>query len=170
MTSSPYEFRLTPIDRKILKVLLKPDSKIKSHTTAEDLSNTIASKLRISPSLVNQRREIFETNFLDMSYVMDVTKFGYKRVDFFIATQKGLAVTIANKLLKMKNIVSVGHSIGEPTIDLRVELIVKDNGELLEYLEQIKGINGVRDVIWSEIVKIIGIKGTVPSHIIDSLE
>lgn len=87
---------------------------------------------------------------------MNLVKLGKKRVDFFIATEKGLAVTIANKMLKIKNVVSVGRSIGEPTIDLRAELIVQDNGDLLELLERIKRINGVCDVIWSEIVQMMG--------------
>lgn len=65
--------------------------------------------------------------------------------------------------------VSVGRSIGEHTIDLRAEVIIKDNSELLGLLELVKGMPSVRDVIWSEIVDMIGQKRSVPSAIIDRL-
>ena len=52
----------------------------------------------------------------------------------------------------------MGKSIGEHTIDLRVETIVKDNVILLDLLENIKGMDGVNDVVWSEIVNVVGKK------------
>jgi hypothetical protein len=55
----------------------------------------------------------------------------------------------------------VGKSIGEHTIDLRVETIVKDNTMLLDLLESIKAMDEVNDVVWSEIVKVIGRKRSI---------
>ena len=63
----------------------------------------------------------------------------------------------------------VGKSIGEHTIDLRVEIVVKDNAELLDILEKVKAMEGVQDTVWSEIVEVVGKKRSVPSRIIDSL-
>jgi len=166
---NPKSMMLSVIDKKILKVLLAPNSKICFHTASENSDKAIGTKLGISTVLVKQRRNLLEANFLKILYVMNLVTLGQKRIDFFIATQKGLSVPISNKLLKMKNVVSVGRSIGEPTIDLRAELIVKDNGQLLECLEQVKRMNGVKDVIWSEIVQVMGNKGSVPSDIIDLL-
>jgi hypothetical protein len=57
----------------------------------------------------------------------------------------------------------VGKNIGEHTIDLRLETIVKDNILLLDLLEKIKDMDGVNDVIWSEIVSVIGRK--YPIHL-----
>ena len=65
--------------------------------------------------------------------------------------------------------VYVGKSIGEHTIDLRVEIIVRDNSELLNILEKVKAMDGVNDVIWSEIVQVVGRKRSIPSRIIDML-
>ena len=62
--------------------------------------------------------------------------------------------------------VYVGKSIGEHTIDLRAEIIVRDNAELLDVLEE-KAMEGVRDTVWSEIVHVIGKKRSIPSYIID---
>jgi len=63
----------------------------------------------------------------------------------------------------------VAKSIGERTLDLRVETIVKDNYEILDVLEKLKAMNGVRDKVWREIVKTVGNKMSVPSNIIDQL-
>jgi len=66
-------------------------------------------------------------------------------------------------------VVYVGRSVGEHTIDLRAELIIKDNSELLDLLEVVKGMAGVREVEWTEIVKVLGRKRSIPSEIIDKM-
>lgn len=100
---------------------------------------------------------------------MNLRGLGYRRVDLLIYTGGGETVKIAEKLLERNEVVYVGRSIGEPTIDLRAVVIIKDNAELLELLEQVKAIPNVKDAIWSEIVKIVGKKRSVPSSIIDQL-
>jgi hypothetical protein len=74
-----------------------------------------------------------------------------------------------SKLLENEEVVYVGKSIGEHTIDLRVEIIVRDNAELLDILEKVKAMDGVNDVVWSEIVQVVGMKRSIPSRIIDML-
>ena len=139
------------------------------HVAASKSSDKIiAAKIGIPLARVKRGRKMLEKHFLDLSYTMNLDSLGHRRVDFFIATQKGLAHSIAKKLLKMNEVVYVSSSIGQPTIDLRAELIVKDNGQLLELLEQVKGMDGVRDIVWSEIVRVVGHKGSVPSEIIDN--
>ncbi len=58
----------------------------------------------------------------------------------------------------------LGKSIGEHTIDLRVETILKDYQELLDLLEKLKTMDGIRDAVWSEIVNTVGNKMYVPIH------
>ena len=100
---------------------------------------------------------------------MDIEKFGWRRVDFFISVKSGKTNSVANTLLELDEVTYVGKSIGEHTIDLRVETIVKDNVILLDLLEKIKGLDGVNDVVWSEIVSVVGRKKSIPSSIIDQL-
>ncbi len=100
---------------------------------------------------------------------MDIEKFGWRRVDFFISIKNGKANTVAHKLIELDEVTYVGKSIGEHTIDLRVETIVKDNIILLDLLEKIKGMDGVNDVVWSEIVSVVGRKISIPSSIIDKI-
>jgi hypothetical protein len=76
---------------------------------------------------------------------------------------------VAKKLMDLNDVTYVGKSIGEHTIDLRVESIVKDNVVLLDLLEQIKGMEGVRDAVWSEIVNVVGSKISIPNSIIDKI-
>ena len=69
-----------------------------------------------------------------------------------------MTVTIWKKLLKQDAVYAVYRSIGEPTIDLRVETRLRDNAQILEMLETIKRTKGVSNAIWSEIVEVIGKK------------
>jgi len=86
-----------------------------------------------------------------------------------IYTGGGATTAIANELLKRDQVVYVGRSIGEHTIDLRAEVIIKDNTELLGLLEMVKAMESVRDAIWSEVVDVIGRKRSIPSSVIDKL-
>jgi len=101
--------------------------------------------------------------------MLNVATLGFRRVDLMIFTGGGATTAIAHNLLRRDEVVCVGRSIGEHTIDLRAEVIVKDNSELLELLEEVKGTENVKDVVWSEIVEFIGTKSSVPSSIIDKL-
>jgi hypothetical protein len=76
---------------------------------------------------------------------------------------------VAKKLLNINEVTYVGKSIGEHTIDLRIETIVKDNASILDLLEKVKAMDGVRDVVWSEIVSVVGRKISIPSSIIDRI-
>jgi hypothetical protein len=57
--------------------------------------------------------------------------FGWRRVDFFISILQGKVNQVASNLMDLNDVTYVGKSIGEHTIDLRVETIVKDNSVLL---------------------------------------
>lgn len=153
---------ISQIDKKILKILLSPNGQIKS-------TKSISSKLGIPVTTVRRRRKRLESHFLKQHYVLDIEKFGWRRVDFFISIRNGMTDAVAKKLIEMNDVTYVGKSIGEHTIDLRVETIVKNNSVLLDVLEKIKGMEGVRDVVWSEIVHIVGQKISIPSSIIDKI-
>ena len=149
------------MERK-LKILLLPNGDLKS-------SRSLSAKLGLHISTVRRRRKRLESIFLKIHYVLDIEKFGWKRVDFFISIRNGMVNAVAKKLLNINEVTYVGKSIGEHTIDLRVETIVKDNTVLLDFLEVIKGFEGVRDVVWSEIVSVVGQKISIPTSIIDKI-
>jgi DNA-binding Lrp family transcriptional regulator len=152
---------LSNIDRQLLKILLIPDGKISS--------KSIARKLGLPATTVQRRRKRLEKDILTQSYQLDVTKFGWHKVDFLIATESGKTGLIGKTLLKRDEVIYVGKSIGQHTIDLRVETILKDNAEILRMMELLKATDGIKDVVWTEIVEVVGRKTSIPSQIIDKL-
>lgn len=152
---------LSGVDRKLLKIILTPDG----HRT----SAMIAKKLGIPATTVQRRRKRLEADFLKVTYSMDLEKFGWRKVDFLIATEHGKTTEIAEELLKRDDVVYVGRSIGEQTIDLKVETVVKGNSEILEMQEILKAMDGIREVVWTEVVEVIGQKPAVPFRVIDEL-
>jgi DNA-binding Lrp family transcriptional regulator len=149
------------VDKGILKILLEPKGNVPS--------TELAQRLGLPRSTVQRRRDYLEDNYLSLAYSLNLANLDFRRVDLLIYTGGGATQAIANELLKLEEVTSVGRSIGEHTIDLRAEVIVKDNSELLGILEMVKAMDGVRDVIWSEIVDVMGAKRSIPSGIIDKL-
>ena len=152
---------MSEIDKKMLKILLHPAGRISSHE--------LSAKLGIPRTTVQRRRNYLERHYLEFAYSLKLDNLGYRRVDLLIYTGGGSTVLIAEKLLEREEVVYVGRSIGEHTIDLRAEVIIRDNSQLLDLLEEVKAMSGVRDVVWSEIVQIMGRKKSVPTSIIDKL-
>lgn len=152
---------LSSIDRKILKILLYPDGKISS--------KSIATKLGLTESTVQRHRRRLEREVLTQINVLDLSRFGWHRVDFLIATESGKTGLIAINLLKRDEVTYVGKSIGQHTIDLRIETILEDNAEILRMMELLKAVPGIKDVIWTEIVEVVGRKSSIPDKIIDKL-
>ncbi|TLY09428.1 MAG: AsnC family transcriptional regulator [Thaumarchaeota archaeon] len=151
---------LTAVDKKILKMLLTPDG---MHS-----SKSLARKLGVPATTVQRRRKRLE-KFLEVSYTLSLKIFGWHKVDFLIATESGKTAQIGKKLLEREEIIYVGKSIGQHTIDLRVETILEDNAEILRMMELLKGTPGIKDVIWTEIVEVVGRKMSIPSQIVDRL-
>jgi DNA-binding Lrp family transcriptional regulator len=159
---APSSRKLSDIDRKLLKILLSPpDGRPSSHA--------LAAKLGIPRTTVQRRRNYLEKHFLEFAYTLKLKDLGYRRVDLLIYTGGGSTILIAEQLLERDEVVYVGRSIGEHTIDLRAEVIIKDNSQLLDLLEEVKAMPSVKDVIWSEIVEMVGRKRSIPASIIDKL-
>ncbi len=153
---------ISDLDRKLLKILLQPNGDLKS-------SKTLSAKLGMPITTVRRRRKRLETTLLKLHYVLDIEKSGWRRVDFFVAIKNGMVNAVASKLIDSDEVTYVGKSIGEHTIDLRVKTIVKDNASVLDVLEKIKAMDGVNDVVWSEIVSVVGRKISIPGSIIDKI-
>jgi DNA-binding Lrp family transcriptional regulator len=153
--------RLTEIDRKILKVLLMPDGRVSSVKLEKEIG--------IPRSTIQRRRRYLERAVLQFQYTLKLEQLRFRRVDLLIYTGGGATREIAKELLKRDEVVYVGRSIGEHTIDLRAEVIIESNSELLNLLEDVKAMPSVRDVIWSEIVEVMGAKTSIPPSIIDRL-
>ena len=151
---------LTVVDKKILKILLTPDGK---HS-----SKSLARKLGIPATTVQRRRKHLE-KMLTVSYTLCLRTFGWHKVDFLIATESGKTGLVGKELLKRDEVIYVGKSIGQHNIDLRVETVLQDNSEILRMMELLKATRGIKDVVWTEIVEVVGRKMSIPSQIVDEL-
>jgi len=149
------------VDRKLLKALLVPNGKIST--------KSLARKLGLPSTTLQRRRKRLEKEFLNLTYSLDLTRFGWHKVDFLIATESGKTGRIGSELLKRDEVIYVGKSIGQHTIDLKVETVLKDNGEILRMMELLKAMEGIREVVWTEIVEVVGRKTSIPVRIIDQL-
>ncbi|MGA6991222.1 MAG: hypothetical protein WBX81_12435, partial [Nitrososphaeraceae archaeon] len=108
-----------------------------------------------------------ESEFLESHYTLKIEKFGWRRIELYISTRNGMTDAVSKNLLDFDEVTYVGKSIGQHTIDLRVEIIVRDNGQLLDLIEKVKGMDGVNDAIWSEIVQVVGRKRSIPNGVIE---
>jgi DNA-binding Lrp family transcriptional regulator len=147
--------QLSELEERMLKMLVESEGKIPTHE--------LSLQLGIPLSTVQRRRKRLEDNYLIRNYSLNLVKFGWRRIDLLISTEGGATITVGKELLKRNEVISASRTIGEHTIDLRVETFLKDNGDLLDLLEDVKGMDGVRDVVWTEIVETIGRKNP-PNH------
>jgi DNA-binding Lrp family transcriptional regulator len=154
------------VDKQILKVLLDRDG---GPGDGEVSTRQLGAKLGIPSSTLQRRRRHLEQRYLEHTYSLKLANLGFRRVDLLIYAGGGATQALAHELLRRDQVVYVGRSIGEHTIDLRAEVIIEDNSELLGLLEWVKAIDSVKDVIWSEIVDVIGKKRSIPSSNIDRL-
>ena len=152
---------LKPLDKKLLKILLT--------TNGQYSSKDLGRKLGIPATAVRRRRKRLEKEFLRSTSTLDHSKFGWHKVDFLIATESGKTDLIGKTLLKRDEVIYVGKSIGQHTIDLKVETILEDNAEILRMMELLKATDGIKEVVWTEIVEVVGRKTSVPIQIIDKL-
>jgi hypothetical protein len=85
-------------------------------------------------------------------------KYGWRFIELLIHTKGGKTEAVGKALLERKEVTFVARTIGQFNIDLRTEVFVRNNSELLTLIEDVKAMDGVREVIWSEIVEVIGRK------------
>jgi DNA-binding Lrp family transcriptional regulator len=142
--------QLSEVDLKMLELLLDSGGRVSS--------NELCQKLKVPIGSIQGRRRRLEKTYLMQDYSLDPTKFGWRRINLLIYTGGREIMSIGKTLLKRKEVRSATRMIGEHTIDLQVEVIVRDNGKLLDIIEEIKAIKGVRDVVWTEVIDVIGRK------------
>ncbi len=142
--------QFSEVDLKILRLLLDSGGSVSSDELSRDTKVPIGT--------IRERRKRLEETCLVDDYSLDLTKFGWRRIDLLIYTQGRETRIIGKTLLKRQEVRYVTRMIGDHTIDLRVEVFVKDSGKLLDLIEEIKTMKGVRDVIWSEVIEVIGRK------------
>jgi len=110
--------------RKMLRLLLDSEGIIPTHE--------ISQKLDMPISTGQRRGKRLEEEYLINHYSLDRIKFGYRRIDLLIYTEGGETMNVGKELLKREEVTYAARTIGDHTIDVRIEVFVKDNGVLLD--------------------------------------
>ena len=150
---------LSEVDKKMLESLLASSGKVSSLA--------LSRKLDIPLTTIQRRRKRLESEFLEVAYTLRLDKLGWRKADLLVATYKGTTSAVGKDLLSNNAITRVCRSIGEHTIDLHAEVVFKNNTELLNTIEWIKSLDGVKDVIWTEPVQEVGKNSGISFEIID---
>jgi hypothetical protein len=149
----------TDVDKKVLKALLDSSGRVSSLS----LSRT----LEIPLTTVQRRRKRLESEFLEVSYSLRLDRLGWRRAELLISTQKGMTSAVGKELVGHNAIARVSKAIGEHTIDLHAESVFKNNKGLLSVIEWVKSLEGVKDVVWTEPVELVGKNPAMQYQIID---
>jgi hypothetical protein len=120
--------------------------------------NFLSKKFNVHAITIAKRRKRLKKEFFEKEHTFCLETFGWRGVDFFISTMGGKTDQVTNALLELDEAMFVGKSIGQRTIDLKVQAIVKDNAHILDLLEVIEAMDVIKNVVWSEIVSIMGKK------------
>ena len=79
-------------------------------------------------------------------------------------------MAIGKELLKRDQVAYVARTIGQFNIDLRAELFVQSGEELMDLIEDVKAMAGVKDVVWSEVIEVVGRKNQIPTQTLAALK
>ena len=147
---------------------------------AQILKDLLATRAEIAARLLSEKLGIFQSDtptpkewgkeYLSISYSSTLEKYGWRQIEFLIATVGGRTISIGKELLKRDQVAYVARTIGQFNIDLRVEVFVRSNDELINLIEEVKAMRGVKELIWSEIIEVVGRKNHIPAETLAVLE
>lgn len=131
------------IDKKIIELLL-----------ANHDNSFISQKLGIPLSTIQRRtRKLFEKEIISMKTELNYEKLGYKRGLLHVYLKKGQLDRIGKIVVEKRGILSVSVHVGNS--DLVALFVYRDSKDLIETMTNIKEIEGVERVLWSEEVYFI---------------
>jgi DNA-binding Lrp family transcriptional regulator len=141
---------LSEQDAIILGDLLRSNGEISS----QQLSKNVG----ISLTAARVKRRELTKKYLTVTYSLNLQRYGWRQLQLQISTNGGRTISVGKELLKLNQVVSVGGTVGEVKIDLRAEVFVRDGHELLELIDAVKALHGVKEVGWTEVADVIGTK------------
>jgi DNA-binding Lrp family transcriptional regulator len=143
----------------VLKVLDNINIKIVSELVRQpDMSSlALSKKLDIPLSTLQRRRARIEKVILKKTYTFNYKAFGGRIGDLIVSVDKGKSKEIAQILLKKykNNIVSCDTRINSMH-NVSAHVVYKNTEELYELIENIKTMDYVDGIQWSEMVEAIG--------------
>lgn len=141
-SSSAVEFiptrKMDPLDIKIMSLMVS------------GLQNKqIASKLKVPLSTIQRRtRRLIEKGMISMRAEVNLQMMGFKKGLIHVYVSNGNIDQIARKMCLLDPIESVEIHIGNS--DMIGNAIYNDSKQLLQTISDIKKIDGVEKIVWSE--------------------
>jgi hypothetical protein len=133
-------------------------------------SQLLSEKLGISARGTKATPKESAKDYLAIRYSSTLEKYGWRQLELLISTGGGKSMAIGKDLLKRDKVAYVARTIGQYNIDLRAEVFVNSSEELVNLIEDVKAMNGVKDVIWSEAIEVVGRKNHIPAEIVAVLK
>jgi len=131
------------IDKKIIELLI-----------ANHDNSYISQKLDIPLSTIQRRtRKLFEKEIISTKVELNYEKLGYKRGLLHIYLKRGQLDKIGKIVVEKRGMLSVSVHVGNS--DLVALFVYRDSKDLIETMTNIKEIEGVERVLWSEEVYFI---------------
>ena len=117
--------------------------------------STLSARLDVSDANIKLRRKTVEKGFLTKQYLIDVSALGWHVGDIQIDVGKGKSEELAERIFTMfPNMLEISLRIdSEASVFARI--FYRDLEELATIIEQIKRLPVVKDVAFSEIIKIV---------------
>ena len=149
-------------DATILESLIRSRAEISSQILSE--------KIWTSRRGSQRRRQELAEDYMMIAYSSVFEKHGWRQVEILVSTGGGRTLAIGKELLKREEVAYVARTIGQFTIDLRVEVFVRSGGELYRLVEEVKAMKGVKDLVWTEVVDVVGRKHQISRQTLSALK
>lgn len=120
-------------------------------------SSSLATNLGIPLSSLQRRRAKIEKYILSKSYQINLRSIPGKRGEVVINVDQGKSREVAKQILKRfkNNVMSVSTRINHYH-NVAAQIMFTDTAELHNLIENIKSMQFVTNVQWSEVVEIVG--------------
>ena len=130
-------------------------------------SERIAKKIEVPLSTVQRRRTALERSILTKTYILDLGIFGWRITDLIIGIDKGDPHSTARNIVQenSENIMSTSLRLGSQEINLGAQIRYKSSQELHQILQNIRALDNIGRVEWSEIVEEVAIDKVDVFHI-----
>jgi DNA-binding Lrp family transcriptional regulator len=120
-------------------------------------SLALANKLDIPLSTLQRRRIRIEKAILKKTYTLNYKAFGARVGDLIVNVDKGKSDEVAQNILKKhKNNVVYCHTRIDSVHSVLAHVIYKNTEDLYYLIEDIKAMQYVNGLSWSEMVNVIG--------------
>ena len=148
-----YDHSSVPIlshsDRIILQRLVESEGHVSSLSISRELD--------IPLSTIQRRRKRLEEILVERNYSLKIGMLGWREATLYASLRGGQAEEIGKRILYTSSrVISVSRILGGVGLDLKIEIIFRQNSELTPLIDQIKSMEGVAGVIWCESLSLIG--------------